>query len=118
MGTLTTPVMIRTIRYSVFFQVLRIQSSFNLLLGRPWIHEVGDIPSSLHQKVRFIHEGCIITIQSNKDIVTSSEPVLQISHSENDLHLTKFVFDEVQVISLEDDDRDMVPMFFISTTTL
>ena len=118
MGTLTTPVMIRTIRYSVFFQVLRIQSSFNLLLGRPWIHEAGDIPSSLHQKVRFIHEGCIITIQSNKDIVTSSEPVLQISHSENDLHLTKFVFDEVQVISLEDDDRDMVPMSFISTTTL
>ena len=43
---------------------------------------------------------------------TSSEPVLQISHSENDLHLTGFVFDEVQVVSLEDDDRDMVPMSF------
>ena len=38
--------------------------------------------------------------------------MLQISHSENDLHLTGFVFDEVQVVSLEDDDRDMVPMSF------
>ena len=71
-GTLATHVMIGPVRYSVFFQVLRIKSSFNLLLGRPWIHEEGAIPSSLHQKVKFIHEGRIITIQYYKDIVTSS----------------------------------------------
>ena len=48
MGTLTAHVMIGSIRYSLLFQVLRIQSSFNLLLGHPWIHEVGAIPYSLH----------------------------------------------------------------------
>ena len=112
MGTLTTHVMIGPVRYSILFQVLSIQTSFNLLLGRPWIHEAGPIPSSLHQKVKFIHEGRIIIIQSDTDIITSSEPVLQISHSENDLHLTGFVFDEVQVVSLEDDRSDMVPMSF------
>ena len=95
MGTLTTHVMIGPVRYSILFQVLRIQSSFNLLFGRPWIHEAGVIPSSLHQKVNFIHEGCIITIQSDKDVVTSFEPVLQISHSEDDLHLAGFVFYEI-----------------------
>ena len=62
--------------------------------------------------MKFIHEGRIITIQSDKDIVTSSKLVLQISHSEDDLHLTRFIFDEVQVVSLEDDNRDMVPMSF------
>ena len=112
MGTLTTHVMISPVRYSILFQVLSIQSSFNLLLGCPWIHEAGAIPSSLHQKVKFKHEGRIITIQSDTDVITSSEPVLQISHSENDLLLTGFVFDEVQVVSLEDDNRDMVPMSF------
>ena len=112
MGTVTTHVMIGPVRYSMFFQVLRIQSSFNLLLGRPWIHEVGAIPSSLHQKVKFIHEERIITIQSDRDVITSSEPVLQISHSEDDLYLTRFTFDEVQVVSIEDDRRDMVPMSF------
>ena len=112
MGTLTTHVMIRPVRYSVFFQVLRIQSFFNQLLGRPFIHEVSVIPSSLHQKVKFIHEGRIIMIRSDKNVVTSSKPMLQISHSENDLHLTGFAFDEVQVFSLEDDDKDMVPMSF------
>ncbi|RVX11207.1 hypothetical protein CK203_019592 [Vitis vinifera] len=112
MGTLSTHVMIGPVSYSIVFQVLRIQSSFNLLLGRPWIHEAGAIPSSLHQKVKFIHEGRIITIQSDRDIITSSEPVLHISHSEDDLHLTGFTFDEVQVVSLEDGSRDMVPMSF------
>ena len=62
MGTLTTHVMIGLVIYSILFQVLRIHSSFNLLLGRPWIHEAGVIPSSLHKKVKFIHEGRIITI--------------------------------------------------------
>ena len=112
MGTLSTHVMIGPVSYSIVFQVLRIQSSFNLLLGRPWIHEAGAIPSSLHQKVKFIHEGRIITIQSDRDIITSSGPVLHISHSEDDLHLTGFTFDEVQVVSLEDGSRDMVPMSF------
>ena len=112
MGTLSTHVMIRPVRYSILFQVLRIQSSFNLLLGHPWIHEVGAIPSSLHQKLKFIHEGRIITIQSDRDVVTSSKPVLHISHSVDDLHLTRFTFDEVQVVNLEDDSKDPVPMSF------
>ena len=62
--------------------------------------------------MKFIHEGRIITIKSDRDIVTSFELVLQISHSEDDLHFTRFTFDMVQVISLEDDSRDMVPMSF------
>ncbi|WJZ99821.1 hypothetical protein VitviT2T_018236 [Vitis vinifera] len=110
MGTLSTHVMIGPVSYSIVFQVLRIQSSFNLLLGHPWIHEAGAIPSSLHQKVKFIHEGHIITIQPDRDIITSSELVLHISHSENDLHLIGFTFDEVQVVSLEDGGKDMVPV--------
>ena len=70
------------------------------------------MPYSLHQKLKFIHEGHIITIQSNKDVVTSSEPLLHISHSEDDLNLTGFTFDEVQIVSLEDDSKDLVPMSF------
>ena len=48
MGIITTHVMIGPVRYSMLFQVLKIQSSFNLLLGCSWIHKVGAIPSSLH----------------------------------------------------------------------
>ena len=78
-GTLSTHVMIGPIKYSILFQVLRIQSSFNLLLGYPWIHEAGVIPSFLHQKLKFIHEERIIMIHFDIDVLTSSEPMLHIS---------------------------------------
>ena len=57
MGTLMIDLQIGPATFSTLFQVLRIPTSFNLLLGRPWIHIVGAIPSSLHQKVKFIHDG-------------------------------------------------------------
>ncbi|KAL6322355.1 hypothetical protein AAG906_007908 [Vitis piasezkii] len=47
--------------------VLRIPTSFNLLLGQPWIHRAGAIPSSLHQKVKFIHEGQVVVTLELED---------------------------------------------------
>ena len=94
------------------FKVLRIPTSFNLLLGRPWIHRAGAIPSSLHQKVKFIHDGQVITVQSTKDMLASSDIILQISHSEDDLFLTGFTFDEIQTLEIEDFCRDFVAMSF------
>ncbi|WKA03340.1 hypothetical protein VitviT2T_021455 [Vitis vinifera] len=57
MGTLTIDLLIGLTTFSILFQVLRIPSFFDLLLGRPWIHQARAIPSSLHQKVKFIHDG-------------------------------------------------------------
>ena len=48
MGTLEIELLIGPITFPTFVQVLRISTSFNLLLGRPWIQRVGVIPSSLH----------------------------------------------------------------------
>ena len=76
MGTLEFELRIGPATFVTIFQVLRIPTSFNLLLGRPWIHRVGAIPSSLHQKVKFIHEGQVVTIQSADDMFISVEPVL------------------------------------------
>ena len=64
MGTLTLELMIGSAFFQVLFQVLRIPISFNLLMGRPWIYSAGAIPSSLYLKVKFIHDGRVITISS------------------------------------------------------
>nr|CAN65175.1 hypothetical protein VITISV_029768 [Vitis vinifera] len=112
MGTLMIDLQIGPATFSTLFQVLRIPTSFNLLLGRPWIHVAGAIPSSLHQKVKFIHDGQVITVRSTRDIFAASEPVLQISHSEDDLLLTGFTFDEIQTLEIEDFCRDFVAMSF------
>ncbi|XP_070015494.1 uncharacterized protein [Nicotiana sylvestris] len=42
--------------FEVTFQILDIDTSYNFLLGRPWIHAVGAIPSTIHQMVKFEHE--------------------------------------------------------------
>ena len=57
MGTLEIELLIGPTTFVTVFQVLRIPTSFNLLLGRPWIHRAEAIPSSIHQKVKFIHDG-------------------------------------------------------------
>ena len=62
--------------------------------------------------MKFIHDRQVITVQSLKDMFTSSEPVLQISHSEDDLFFTGFTFDEVQTLEVEDFCRDFIAMSF------
>ncbi|KAK5770254.1 hypothetical protein PVK06_046404 [Gossypium arboreum] len=68
--------------YDVEFQVMDITPSYNCLLGRPWIHSAGAVPSSLHQKVKFIMDGCLVTIEGEEDIVASifaDAPYLEVS---------------------------------------
>ena len=112
MGTLTLELMIGPVVFQVLFQILRIPVSFNLLLGRPWIHSACAIPSSLHLKVKFIHDGQVITISSTGGAHLTSEPVLEISHGGDDLLMTGFAFDEIQTVEPGDFVRYSVPMSF------
>nr|CAN83915.1 hypothetical protein VITISV_022301 [Vitis vinifera] len=112
MGTLEIELLIGPATFVAVFQVLRIPTSFNLLLGRPWIHRAGAIPSSLHQKVKFIHDGQIVVVQSVGDMFIAAKPVLEISHTDDDIFLTGFTFDEVQTVEIEDFCRDFVAMSF------
>ncbi|KAL6348330.1 hypothetical protein AAG906_005630 [Vitis piasezkii] len=61
--------------------------------------QIGSVTfSTLFQKVKFIHEGRVITIKSTGDSYSTSVPVLEISHGDNDLFLTGFTFDEIQTV--------------------
>ena len=51
-------------------------------------------------------------MQSVGDMFISSEPVLYISHSDDDLFLTGVTFDEVQTLEMEDFFRDFLAMLF------
>ena len=95
MGTLTLKLMIGPIVFQVLFQILRIPVSFNLLLGRPWIHSAGAILYAFHLKVKFIHDGQVITISSTSGAHLTYEPVLEISPRGDDFLMTGFSFDEV-----------------------
>ncbi|XP_070018112.1 uncharacterized protein [Nicotiana sylvestris] len=35
------------------FQVVEMDVAYNIILGRPWIHKMDDVPSTLHQVIKF-----------------------------------------------------------------
>ncbi|KAF1888385.1 hypothetical protein Lal_00039307 [Lupinus albus] len=71
LGEIELPIKIGPCIFKVLFQVMDINPSFSCLLGRPWIHSAGAIPSSLHQKVKFITGGRLITVMGEEDTLVS-----------------------------------------------
>ncbi|RVW68307.1 Retrovirus-related Pol polyprotein from transposon 17.6 [Vitis vinifera] len=67
---------------------------------------------AVFQKVKFIHDGQVVVVQSVGDMFIAAEPVLEISHTDEDIFLTGFIFDEVQTVEIEDFCRDFVTMSF------
>ncbi|XP_070032585.1 uncharacterized protein [Nicotiana tomentosiformis] len=66
--------------FDVEFQVLDISATYNLLLGRPWIHAAGEVASTLHQDVKFEwnHQEVIIHGDKSNPIYTiQTVPVIE-----------------------------------------
>ena len=64
-GIFIAPVKIGPIEAFIEFTVLDIPVTYALLLGRPWYHILGGVPSTLHQKVKFLLDGEVITIDAS-----------------------------------------------------
>lgn len=52
-GEITLNMTMGPATFPIIFQLMDIPTSYNLLLGRPWIHMTGAVPSTLHQCLRF-----------------------------------------------------------------
>ncbi|XP_070006739.1 uncharacterized protein [Nicotiana sylvestris] len=52
-GNIMLELTIGSVEFTMEFQVLDVAVSYNLLLGRPWIHAAKAVSSSLHQMVKF-----------------------------------------------------------------
>ncbi|XP_017628470.1 uncharacterized protein LOC108471349 [Gossypium arboreum] len=80
MGRIDIPLMNGPNTFEVDFLVMDIMPSYNCLLGRPWIHSAGAVPSSLHQKLKLVIDGRLVTINTEEDIiaaVTSDAPYVE-----------------------------------------
>ncbi|XP_017613730.1 uncharacterized protein LOC108458845 [Gossypium arboreum] len=96
MGRIDIPLTIGPNTYEVNFLVMDIKSSYNCLLGRPWIHSTGVVPSSLQQKLKLVTNGRLVTINAEEDIiaaVTSDAPYVETNEEavECSFHSLKFV---------------------------
>ncbi|KAA3467095.1 hypothetical protein EPI10_002137 [Gossypium australe] len=68
-GRIEIPFLIGLNTYEVNFLVMDIKPSNNFLLGRPWIHPARS--SSLHQKLKLVTEGQLVTINAEEDNIVS-----------------------------------------------
>ena len=65
-GTFMASVKTGPIEAVMEFTILDIiHVTYALLLGRPWYHILGGVPSTMHQKVKFLLDGEVITIDAN-----------------------------------------------------
>ncbi|KAE8733240.1 Detected protein of unknown function [Hibiscus syriacus] len=71
LGKMEIPLLIGPVVYSIDFVVMDIHPTYNCLLGRPWIHSAGAVPSSLHQKLKFVVDGQLICVGAEEEIIAS-----------------------------------------------
>ncbi|XP_070050362.1 uncharacterized protein [Nicotiana tomentosiformis] len=83
-GDIMLELSIGPIEFTMEFQVLDVVVSYNLLLGRPWIHAAKAIPSSLHQLVKFEWDGQEIVVHGDEDISSYNDPSVPFIEAEDD----------------------------------
>nr|XP_009767370.1 PREDICTED: uncharacterized protein LOC104218541 [Nicotiana sylvestris] len=53
--------------FEIVFQVVDMVTSYNFLLGRPWIHTARAVPSILHQMLKFEYDGQEIIVHGEDE---------------------------------------------------
>ncbi|XP_070004597.1 uncharacterized protein [Nicotiana sylvestris] len=70
--------------FEVTFQVLDMDTSYNFLLGRPWIHAAGAVTSTLHQMVKFEHENQEIVVHGEDEQSIYRDPSVPCLEAKED----------------------------------
>ncbi|KAI5409637.1 hypothetical protein KIW84_055177 [Lathyrus oleraceus] len=73
-GEVDLPVKIGPSDFQITFQVMDIHPAYSCLLGRPWIHEVGAVTSTLHQNLKFVKNGKLVIFGGEKAMLVSHLP--------------------------------------------
>ncbi|XP_070014670.1 uncharacterized protein [Nicotiana sylvestris] len=61
------------------FQVVEMDMAYNMILGRPWIHEMDVVPSTLHQVIKFPSQWGIWQIRGDQQVSRSINSVADSS---------------------------------------
>ena len=98
-GEIELVLTIGPVDFAVNFQVLDINASYNLLLGRPWVHKAGAVPSTLHQMIKFEHDRQEVIVHGEGDLSIykdSSFPFIK-ANNENEA----LVYQAFEVVVIE-----------------
>ncbi|XP_052728448.1 uncharacterized protein LOC108318774 [Vigna angularis] len=71
MGEIELPVQVGPCVFQITFQVMDILPAYSCLLGRPWIHSAGVVPSTLHQKLKYVMGDKLVIVSGEEDLLVS-----------------------------------------------
>ncbi|XP_016702132.2 uncharacterized protein [Gossypium hirsutum] len=116
MGRIEVPLQIGPNTYEVDFLVMDIKPSYKYLLGRPWIHSAGAVPSSLYQKLKLVSEWRLITIKAEEDIIaTVSKNVPYLETDDEAIECSFRSLEFVNATFIAEESKILVPK--LSKTT-
>ncbi|XP_050910855.1 uncharacterized protein LOC127126039 [Lathyrus oleraceus] len=87
-GEITLPIRIGPEEFDIVFYVMDIQPAYSCLLGRPWIHAAGAVSSTLHQKLKYVWNGQIVTVCGEEDILVSHLSSFKYVEVDGEIHET------------------------------
>ncbi|XP_070051374.1 uncharacterized protein [Nicotiana tomentosiformis] len=90
---------IEPVEFTMEFQVLDVTVSYNLLLGRPWIHAAKAIPSSLHQMVKFEWDRQEIVVHGDENLSAYNDTIVPFIEVEDDKG--PWVYQMFETVSVE-----------------
>ena len=68
-GQIRLPVQTGPETVEVDFIVVDAYSPYTAIVGRPWLHTLGAVSSTLHQKIKYPSEGIVEEIRDRKSVV-------------------------------------------------
>lgn len=77
LGEIHLTVTIVLVEFWITFQVIDLDTSNNLFLGRPRIYMARAVPSTLYQMVKFEHDKQEIIVHGEEDLLIYRDPSIQ-----------------------------------------
>ncbi|XP_071932994.1 uncharacterized protein [Coffea arabica] len=73
LGSLNLEIVIDDMTSKALLYVIDAKTTYNVLLGRPWIHENGVVPSTLHQCFKYCQNGVARSVKADGNPFTEAE---------------------------------------------
>ena len=75
LGAVNLTLQMGPVKFNAKFQVFDIDTSYNLLLERPFIHMAGAVPSTLHQMMKLVWKNEELVVHSERSHSGKQVPV-------------------------------------------
>ena len=91
LGAMNLTIQMGPAEFSAQFQVLDIHTIYNLLLGRPFIHMAGAVPSTLHQIMKLVWKNEELVIHCKRSHLGRQVPIIDEISRGTDFYMVELV---------------------------